>query len=297
MEVRHLQIFCILAEELNFTRTAQRVHTVQSNVTTQIKALEAELGARLFDRLGRRVVLTEAGRRFHPFALQALNAMDQGKRATALDSEPSGPLRIGAPESILTYRLPVVVNSLRRRFPRIELVFTPQVGAAVLNELEAGRIDLAFHMCDTVPNATFGSTKLCVERILLLSHPGHVLAQKPTVKPADLSGTSLLLTENGCSYRSRFDRILANHKVCPGHITEFSSIEAIKKCVAARMGVALLPAITVARELRDKECLAIHWVGPALDMATYLAWHQDKWISPAHAAFRDVVMQSLGRND
>jgi DNA-binding transcriptional LysR family regulator len=66
MEVRQLKIVSILAEELNFTRTAQRVHTVQSNVTTQIKALEAELGVRLFDRLGRRVVLTEAGRRFLP---------------------------------------------------------------------------------------------------------------------------------------------------------------------------------------------------------------------------------------
>jgi DNA-binding transcriptional LysR family regulator len=293
MEVRHLQIFCILAEELNFTRTAQRVHTVQSNVTTQIKMLEAELGARLFDRLGRRVVLTEAGRRFQPFAIQALNAMDQGKRAIASDSEPSGPLRIGAPESILTYRLPAVVNVLHRRFPRIELVFAPHVGAAVFNDLEAGRIDLAFHMCDTVPNPAFGSTKLYQETILLLSHPGHVLAQKASVKPADLSGKNLLLTENGCAYRSRFDRILANQKVCPGHITEFSSIEAIKKCMAARMGIALLPAIAVARELRDKECIAIRWAGPALDVATYLTWHHDKWISPALAAFRDVLMKSL----
>jgi DNA-binding transcriptional LysR family regulator len=293
MEVRHLKVFCILAEELNFTRTAQRVHTVQSNVTTQIKMLEAELGARLFDRLGRRVVLTEAGRRFQPFAMQALSAMDQGKRAIASDSEPSGPLRVGAPESILTYRLPGVVNLLHRRFPRIELVFTPHVGVAVLNDLEAGRIDLGFHMWDTVPNPTFGSTKLYQEAILLLSHPGHVLAQKTSVKPADLSGKTLLLTENGCGYRSRLDRILANHKVCPGHITEFSSIEAIKKCMVARMGIALLPAIVVARELRTKECIAIRWAGPALDIATYLTWHHDKWISPALAAFRDIVMKSL----
>jgi DNA-binding transcriptional LysR family regulator len=293
MEVRHLQIFCVLAEELNFTRTAQRVHTVQSNVTTQIKTLEAELGAKLFDRLGRRVVLTEAGRRFQPFAIQALNAMDQGKRAIASESEPSGPLRIGAPESILTYRLPGVVDVLQRRFPRIELVFSPHVGAAVFNYLEAGRLDLAFHMCDNVPNPTFRSTRLYQETILLLSHPGHVLAQKPSIKPTDLSGTNLLLTENGCPYRSRFDRILANQKVCPGHITEFSSIEAIKKCMAARMGIALLPAVAVARELRDKECIAIRWSGPALDVATYLTWHHDKWISPALAAFREVIMKSL----
>jgi hypothetical protein len=103
MEVRQLQIFRALAEELNFTRTAERVHTVQSDVTAQIKALEEELGVPLFDRLGRRVTLTDAGRRFQPFAEQALTAMEQGEKAIC--NEPSGPLRISAPESILTYRL------------------------------------------------------------------------------------------------------------------------------------------------------------------------------------------------
>jgi DNA-binding transcriptional LysR family regulator len=293
MEVRHLQIFCILAEELNFTRTAQRVHTVQSNVTTQIKALEAELGARLFDRLGRRVVLTEAGRRFRPFALQALNAMDQGKRTLASDSEPSGPLRIGAPESVLTYRLPAVVNVLRKRFPRIELIFTPHVGASVFHGLELGKIDCAFHMCDTVPKSAFCSIKLYRERILLLSHPEHALGRQPSIKPGDLSGKNLLLTENGCAYRSRFDRILANRKVRPGHITEFSSVEAIKQCMAAGMGLAVLPAIAVARELREKQCTAIRWAGPSLDVATHLTWHHDKWISPSLAAFRDVSVLCL----
>jgi DNA-binding transcriptional LysR family regulator len=101
MEVRQLQIFRTLAEELNFTRTAERVHTVQSNVTAQIKALEEELGTPLFDRLGRRVTLTDAGRRFQPFANQALVAMEQGLRAVESGAEPSGPLSIGVPESML----------------------------------------------------------------------------------------------------------------------------------------------------------------------------------------------------
>ena len=99
MEVRQLQIFRILAEELNFTRTAERVHTVQSNVTAQIKALEEELGVPLFDRLGRKVTLTDAGHRFLPFAEQALIAMEEGQRAVKTSSEPSGPLRISAPVS------------------------------------------------------------------------------------------------------------------------------------------------------------------------------------------------------
>ena len=91
MEVRQLQTFCILAEELNFTRTAERVFTVQSNVTSQIKSLEAELGYPLFDRLAKRVFLTEAGRRFRPYAEKALAAMDEGYRAVKFGTEPAGP--------------------------------------------------------------------------------------------------------------------------------------------------------------------------------------------------------------
>jgi len=296
MEVRHLQIFCVLAEELNFTRTAQRVHTVQSNVTTQIKTLEAELGVKLFDRLGRRVFLTEAGRRFQPFAVRALNAMDDGRHAVESDSEPNGPLRIGAPESVLTYRLPAVVNLLRERFPRIELVFTPQTGASVFHDLEASRIDFAFHMCDTIPSPKFRSARLYRERILLVSHPKNALAQQLSIKPHDLTGRNLLLSEQGCAYRSKFDRTLANHKIRPGHITEFSSIEAIKQCMPAGMGIALLPAIAVKRELRQAQCSDIRWSGPSLDVATYLTWHQSRWISPAMEVFRDLVIKSLSTN-
>ena len=119
MEVRQLEIFRILAEELNFTRTAEKVHTVQSNVTAQIKALEEELGVPLFDRLGRRVTLTDAGRNFLPFAGQALAAMEQGQRAVQTGAEPSGPLRQVAGGRVLVERVElraarVVQRALRR---------------------------------------------------------------------------------------------------------------------------------------------------------------------------------------
>jgi len=289
MEVRQLQIFCALADELNFTRTAENVHTVQSNVTAQIKALEEELGVPLFDRLGRRVVLTDAGRCFRPFAEQALAAMEHGQRAVQAGSEPSGPLRIGAPESVVTYRLPSVLREFRRRFPHVELIFRPHNDATLAIELQTGKLDLVIHMSDTVCNPALQSTPLRTERVFLLGHVDHSLARQRTVKPADLAGQTLLLTEAGCGYRAKFDRTLALHNIRPGHVTEFSSVEAIKQCVAAGMGLALLPAIVVTREVRQQQVKVLHWAGPSLDIASHILWHKDKWISPAMAAFRDLV--------
>ena len=293
MEVRQLQIFRTLAEELNFTRTAERVHTVQSNVTAQIKALEEELGVPLFDRLGRRVTLTDAGRNFLPFADQALAAMEQGQRAVQTGAEPSGPLRIGAPESVLTYRLPQVLRAYRRRFPHVELIFRPYSDATLALKLEAGKFDMAICMSDNLQAQSIRSIRLKMERVLLLAEPGHPLATRATVKPADLAGQNLLLTEAGCGYREKLDRALALQNVRPANITEFSSVEAIKQCVAVGMGLGLLPAIVVTRELRQRQLKALHWAGPSLDIATHILWHKDKWVSPAMAAFMELVREKL----
>jgi len=287
MEVRQLRIFRALAEELNFTRTAERVHTVQSNVTAQIKALEEELGAPLFDRLGRRVTLTDAGRRFQPFAEQALAAMEQGERAIC--NEPSGPLRISAPESILTYRLPVVLRNFRRKFPHVEISFRSHIETTLVSELETGKLDLVINMCDNPANPAHKSLRFHTERIFILAEPGHPLAKRRTIKPSDLAGQQLLLTEAGCGYRAKLDKVLAMQNIRPGHITEFSSVEAIKQCVCAGMGLALLPAIVVARELRQNQFKALHWNGPSLDIGTHVLWHKDKWLSPAMTAFLELI--------
>src|SRR5208282_1312926 len=111
--------------------------------------------------------------RFQPFAEQALVAMEHGHRAIRNGAEPSGPLRISTPESILTYRLPPVLRVFRRRFP---------------NDLEAGKIDIASNMCDTVANPLYKSHCRRTERIFLFGEPSHPLANRRTVKPSDLAG-------------------------------------------------------------------------------------------------------------
>ena len=293
MEVRQLQTFCVLAEELNFTRTAERVFTVQSNVTSQIKALEAELGVPLFDRLAKRVVLTEAGRRFRPYAEKALAAMDQGSRAVKFGAEPAGPLNIYAPESVLTYRLPEVLKLFRKRYPKVELIFRPESDSKLADELECGKLDLAISMSDSIDAEHLTSIGMRNEDIYLFTTPDHPLANAKKVHAKDLVDQTLLLTESGCGYRKKLDMQLAAANVRPQHVTEFSSVEAIKQCVQAGMGIGFLPEIVIACELNKKQFTVMNWHGAKMSIATHIVWHKDKWISPGMQAFLDVLKDRL----
>jgi DNA-binding transcriptional LysR family regulator len=293
MEVRQLQTFCVLAEELNFTRTAERVYTVQSNVTSQIKSLEAELGVPLFDRLAKRVVLTEAGHRFRPYAEKALAAMEQGSLAVKFGTEPAGPLHIGAPESVLTYRLPEVLKLFRKRYPRVEVIFRPDPDLKLCDELENGKLDLAITMSDTVEAEQLSSIRLRSEEIYLFGTPDHPLAKAKKVYPKDLVDQTLLLTEAGCGYRKKLDMQLAAANIRAQHITEFSSVEAIKQCVTAGMGLGLLPEVVIACELKKKQFAVMNWHGARMTIATHIVWHRDKWISPGMQAFLDIMKDML----
>ena len=278
---------------LNFTRTAERVFTVQSNVTSQIKALEGELGVPLFDRLAKRVVLTEAGRRFRPYAEKALAAMDQGYRAVKFGTEPAGPLTIYAPESVLTYRLPEVLKLFRKRHPRVELVFRPESDSKLSDELECGKLDLAISMSDYIDAEHLTSMGMRSEDVYLFCTPDHPLANAKKVHAKDLVDQTLLLTESGCGYRKKLDMLLAAANVKPQHVTEFSSVEAIKQCVHAGMGIGFLPEIVIACELKKKQLTVINWHGPKMSIATHIVWHKDKWISPGMQAFLDVLKERL----
>jgi len=293
MEIRQLEIFRALARELSFTKAAARVHCVQSNVTTQIRALESELGIRLFDRLAKRVVLTDAGRRFLPYAERVLSTLQEGRVSVGQDATPSGPLRIGTPESLLTYRLPRVLARFRKLYPKVELIFRPYLHLGLVPLIESGELDLAVWLGEAIQQARLRTLRLRDEKLVFIAAPKHPLTAKKRVTPHDLTGQTLLLTESACNYRKKLDQLLSMMSVRPDSVTEFSSVEAIKECVSLGLGLAFLPEIVVARELALKQVVRLAWVGAEMDMATHVVWHKDKWISPALGAFISMLEQML----
>lgn len=288
MELKQLRTFKVLTEELNFTRTAMRLNYAQSSVTAQIQALEQEFGVQLFERLGKRVRVTQAGERLLNYAKRLLDLSEEARLSVPEHSEPSGTLTIGAVESLCTYRLAPVLMQFRTKYPSVDLVFRTGICANLRREVLQGELDLAFTLEETRADDELVFEVLLRETMLVLARPNHTLAEVSHVTSAMLEHETILVTEPGCSYRTMFENTLAaaglrNPKV------EFASVEAIKQCVIAGLGVTLLPEMSVQEELAAGSLVALPWAGPEFPVVTQICWHKDKWMTPALKAFIETV--------
>lgn len=293
MEIRQLNTFRMVATLLSFSRAATALNYVQSSVTTQIQQLEEELGVRLFDRLGKHIALTDAGKRLYLYAERILNLAEEARYAVAEGEMFTGTVTFGAPETLCTYRLPIVLQEFRRRFPQTRLAFRPLPFSGLQRGIHEGIIDVAFVMDDPVYATSLQVEPLLQEEIVLLVAPDHPLAARPAIRAEDLEGAQCLLTEQGCSYRNAFERVLNDAHIAAITDLEFSSVEAIKQCVIAGIGIAFLPKITVASEIEQGRLQVLQWGERRFHITTQMLWHKEKWLSPAIRAFIETTREVM----
>lgn len=293
MEHRQLGTFRVVARTLNFTRAASELGYVQSNVTAQVQALERDLGVPLFDRLGRRVVLTDAGRVLLRYAERLLDLSEEAREAVTGGGEPAGSLTVGASPSLSAYRLPRLLRSFGARFPRVKLSFRPTPHEDLGARVADGTLDVAFLLEGPVRSASLLAEELAEEPLVVLAPPDHPLTDSARVGPADLAGEQVLLTEPGCNYRLTFERELEEAGTVPSATLELDGVEAVKQCVAAGMGFAMLPAVTVEAELERGDLAALPWAGTEHAIPVQMIRHKDKWVSPALAAFLEISRETI----
>lgn len=298
MELRQLTIFRAVARMQNFTRAATSLNYVQSNITAQIHALEEELGVRLFDRLGgKQVVLTDAGRHLLEYAERLLDLAEEAQATVRVGGEPQGTLKIGATPTLCIYRLPQLLYTFRTHYPHVHLIFHPSPSSELRDLVRRGSIDVAYVFEEAEREGAPGDEVLAQEPVWVLAAPDHPLVGRESVVPSDLAKMDLLLSEAGCCYRSLFERILSRASVYPATILEFGSIEAVKQCVMAGLGLTVLPAVAVAAELSQGRLLKLPWRGPDLSVVTHVVWHKDKWLSPALDAFLTLTREMLATRE
>ena len=186
MEIRQLKSFRTVANLLSFNKAAEQLNYAQSSISVQIQTLEEELGIPLFDRLGKRVQLTENGTLLLQYANKILDLVDETNSAVTADKEPVGSLTVRIPESFGVQRLPPVIKAFHTKFPKVRLNFITCALEGLEKDLRKGVTDLAFLLAESISAQDLEVERLGFESVVLVASPHHPLNSKRSVHTRDL---------------------------------------------------------------------------------------------------------------
>jgi len=246
MDTRLLRTFVSVHATGSFTATAQELAFAQSTITAHIQALEQRLGVRLFDRLPDRAVLTAHGRRLLPLAREILDLAARAERLA--DPTDEQVVRLVAPDTLCGHRLPRAAVLLRRRRPEVRISVAATGTAAALDALRSGSADLALVFESELPDAGHRGERLGVEPLAVICPPGHPLAGRRATWQR-LAEYPFLLLEEGCGYSDAVARRLTMAAGGPVTLSRFGSADAVRACVAADLGLSVLPRVAAADAL------------------------------------------------
>ncbi len=236
-----LSFFLAVAQASSIGGGAGSLNTVQSNVTGRIRRLEDELGTALFRRHARGVELTAAGERLLPFAIEIARLLEDGRQAVASHGRPQGSLTVGAMETTAALRLGDVISQFSSSFPEVSLTLRTGSTAILLDLVLRGEIEAAL-VCGPIVHPDLAVRHVFSEELVLLS--GHSHGGLEGLSNA--SHVRIFVLSRGCSYRQHLEALLLRRGIAAVDVAEYGTVDAILSCVAAGMGVTLLPEALVA---------------------------------------------------
>lgn len=296
MEIRQLKAFLIIAETGTFTAAAARVHVTQAAISMQIRQLEKEVGAQLFVRTPRRVILTEAGEKLLTRAYAMMRDHDAALEEIAeLTGAERGRLRIGSASArVSSDQLPRILRELRKSHSGAELLVVSGTSEELVQKILAGELDAAFV---SLPVEARGiQTRLLIEDYLVaVASPRHKLAKQKVVSAYALAGEKLILGERGGNTRRLIDQFFSQAGVTLNVAMELSRLAAIKRMVEEDMGVAIVPLQSVRDEVA-KGSLVRWWIeGAQINWQLGLARLVGGYESPIHQTFLKLCRQHFGK--
>ena len=260
MELSDLVTFSTVARLGAVTRAADELNTVQSNITQRVKALEAEIGTPWFERHSRGMTLTGAGRRLLPYAQRLAALSREAMLAAREDGEPKGPLSIGSMETTAAVRLPSLLAEFHRRFPAVQLSLRTAPTADLVAAVLDGSLDGAFVAGPIAHAELTDVTAFQEELVLVTARRWASLAALRAGTPE--SGPTALVFRTGCSYRQRLEQLLTEFGWPSAERFELGTLDGMIGCVAAGMGVTLLPRAVVERS-DQSDNIRIHPLSPS----------------------------------
>lgn len=285
MEIRTLLTFARIAETGSFSRTAEQLGYSQSAVTMQIKQLEGELGAQLFERIGKRVKLTQAGERLLPYALEMLTLVQKAEAIAREPGEITGPLRIGTSESFVISVLPPVFAGFRERCPHVEVRVQTALVADLFQKLRQNEVDLLYFLDERVYFPEWVKVFERERPIHFVASAQSELAGQTAVPMERLLREPLYLTEKGVSYRYAMEQVLAERGVELHPVLEIGNTSVITQFLLKNGGISFLPEYVVRGQLDRGRLVVLDTDCPKISMWSQLVYHRSKYVTPQMRAF------------
>jgi LysR family hydrogen peroxide-inducible transcriptional activator len=296
LKLKDLRYLVAVAEERHFGRAARKSCVSQPTLSAQLRKLEDYLGVRLIERQPRRVALTDAGEKVVARARRILQDSDEIVSMARHASDPlTGTLKIALIPTIGPYLLPRVAPRLRKALPRLKLLLFEHQTAVLLERLHAGAIDLGI-LALPVELGGLESRVLFEEPFSVALNPGHPLADRKALRPADLDGETLLLLEDGHCLRDQALEVCARVNVHESSDYRATSLETLRQMVAAGHGITLLPEMALHGPYDDARSLVVRpFAKPVPRRQIGAVWRRSSTRLPAIQAVCDTIASAPRR--
>ncbi|MCC7883857.1 LysR family transcriptional regulator, partial [Escherichia coli] len=245
MDLRRFITLKTVVEEGSFLRASQKLCCTQSTVTFHIQQLEQEFSVQLFEKIGRRMCLTREGKKLLPHIYELTRVMDTLREAAKKESDPDGELRVISGETLLSYRMPQVLQRFRQRAPKVRLSLQSLNCYVIRDALLNDEADVGvFYRVGN--DDALNRRELGEQPLVLVASPQ--IADVDFTEPGRHNACSFIINEPQCVFRQIFESTLRQRRITVENTIELISIESIKRCVAANIGVSYLPRFAVVKE-------------------------------------------------
>jgi DNA-binding transcriptional LysR family regulator len=288
--IRQLQIFSVAATHLSFARAAEKLHLTHAAISLQIKQLEDVFGSRLFDRIGKRVFLTEAGEILLDHARQILQSLkDADESLMALKGLKGGRVAI-AVTSTAEYFAPGLLAEFGKAQADVRVRLLVDNREEVSRLLIANEVDLAI-MGRPPADMEADAVSFAPHPLVIVAGAEHPLAARSRLTIKDLSMETMIVRESGSGTRSAMEEFFARHAIKPRIGMEMGSNEAIKQAVVAGLGISFISKHTLGLELSAGRLVVLQVEGTPVIRRWFLVRHKSKRLTPALGAFWDFVLE------
>lgn len=283
MNTNDLKIFEAVATNGSFTKAAEAMFTVQSNVTARIKNLEEEFGADLFNRTSRKVVLTSAGETLMQYSKQIDHLMQEAKKDIKKFSQVSGNLKIGCIETTMAFKVPDILGRFTESYPDVDLEFKSQMRNDLINDVINYKLDAAF-VSAPINSSELEQLHIKEEQLVILAP-----AQGPELKELLMNQPlKIIVFDQGCVFRARLEAWLNSKGIIQYKSIVLNSLEGIINFVEAGLGISILPAELIEQYYAGRK-LKTHTLNKELGtMSTVLIYRKNVPQSRALKAFVEM---------